>query len=1014
MNSKAQRKHNQKVIPTFYHKLDYNETSEKKKTTFDKMKAKTNKKNLTTIFSTTNDGDYKFKFFNNLEGFNSKATKTELKKLLYPMFKNQTHSLNIFKQGRRLNTKWKMASGIMIDIDNGKSIKEAIEILKKEEVSYYIIPSKSHQIDKKGITCDRFHIYIKTDQIITDKNIHKMLTNYFSEILQSDIKAKDLARFFGPTPNLKIDDIIINTKGELSKKKIKKLISNIDNREFEYTKKKKKIKEKSESEYNNININEEAITNFLKHVNNRFPQLISENLNPSNSSFSFYRNKKDKNPGVYCLYDDTTIHDNNGKKYNLTYSLQNFNETVDCYDKVPEIDELLTEITNEIYAEPEKSKLYMFRDNEGTGKSYGALRIIKKGDFFLSPDKKRQEEVNQILNTQRKEHIILFSNMDIIANVIAENRGLNSKDLMKLINKIAYQYNKSYIEEIVEWNENDKEHINNISKNHLEFTQVKSTHNKKLLKKYSSKWTKENKKIISNKEVIKNKDLSDDEKADIITSNSGLKQFLDKNKDLNDNEKEAILIFYNNQISNIIKKDKIILTTHHKFATMVSLISELHDGVSPIIAHMDEIIPDLFNSYKVVTSSNSKSFITLINDAVNNTPDTYTLESYTNNVNVLTKKEFFNKWWEVPFLNIIAYTTETAPIKMIASYNKSYENNYFDISHRILTDNIKIIGVQSLNSQSKNGQVLKGKQKGFFVIENIMKELDVKKENIIMNGVGQKWNLKNNKGSNKFVQTFNKLNQKENIAIVITNPHPNEIDSQKAIYVPMCENEIKDIENEENRVFTSTERHQYIHNRLNSDELTEMAKKDVIIDKTQQALGRLAGYRKHKNVKNIYLIISDNLLQYLHELNYVTPNVLTYTSLYASKQNQEIHYTEWEFIKKMTLLSSTEDNLQDKLEDKNLSLDWFNDIYRTIKHKIKQFYNDIESLKYKFNYTISTFIQKRMCWLKKKYKALYILRNKILSQKKSNITHNYTKLKFEGINLLDIEGIDINKLIKSV
>lgn len=52
---------------------------------------------------------------------------------------------------------------LILDIDDGLTIKEAKEIFK--EYKYLICTTKSHQVEKKGLRCDRFRIILPSDNI---------------------------------------------------------------------------------------------------------------------------------------------------------------------------------------------------------------------------------------------------------------------------------------------------------------------------------------------------------------------------------------------------------------------------------------------------------------------------------------------------------------------------------------------------------------------------------------------------------------------------------------------------------------------------------------------------------------------------------------------------------------------------------------------------------------------------------------------------------------------------------
>ena len=70
-----------------------------------------------------------------------------------------------FKNATKKSENWNndKQNLLILDIDDGLSIDEAKE--KFKQYKYFICTTKSHQIEKKGLKCDRFRIILKSDNI---------------------------------------------------------------------------------------------------------------------------------------------------------------------------------------------------------------------------------------------------------------------------------------------------------------------------------------------------------------------------------------------------------------------------------------------------------------------------------------------------------------------------------------------------------------------------------------------------------------------------------------------------------------------------------------------------------------------------------------------------------------------------------------------------------------------------------------------------------------------------------
>ena len=141
------------------------------------------------------------------------ADKNELESI----FKSHNYSLITWKidktkkdnnyNRRRLKLNFELAAGLVIDIDENLSIKDAIERLKEKNYKHVIITSRNHQKDteKEGEFSpaqDRYHILLFFNKEVTDPDKYSELYSYFTSLFPNlDPKCKSLERFLFGSPS---------------------------------------------------------------------------------------------------------------------------------------------------------------------------------------------------------------------------------------------------------------------------------------------------------------------------------------------------------------------------------------------------------------------------------------------------------------------------------------------------------------------------------------------------------------------------------------------------------------------------------------------------------------------------------------------------------------------------------------------------------------------------------------------------------------------------------------------
>ena len=80
----------------------------------------------------------------------------------------------VFKGGKKVSENWDNSNQnlLIFDIDDGLSINEAMNIFR--DYNYLIATTKSHQVDKKGVKCDRFRVIIPSDNIPRGEDYFKL------------------------------------------------------------------------------------------------------------------------------------------------------------------------------------------------------------------------------------------------------------------------------------------------------------------------------------------------------------------------------------------------------------------------------------------------------------------------------------------------------------------------------------------------------------------------------------------------------------------------------------------------------------------------------------------------------------------------------------------------------------------------------------------------------------------------------------------------------------------------
>jgi len=105
-----------------------------------------------------------------------------------------------FKNNHRLDENYEGEEDVLIlDIDEAVTLDQAKILFSK--YTNFIITSKSHQIEKNNIVCDRYRVFIKLESTLQDAELRvELINNIFTNFPFVDKKCKNPSRFYFASP----------------------------------------------------------------------------------------------------------------------------------------------------------------------------------------------------------------------------------------------------------------------------------------------------------------------------------------------------------------------------------------------------------------------------------------------------------------------------------------------------------------------------------------------------------------------------------------------------------------------------------------------------------------------------------------------------------------------------------------------------------------------------------------------------------------------------------------------
>ncbi len=110
----------------------------------------------------------------------------------------------LWKDGQRKGDQFLFSDFLVLDYDEGLSIKDAISMFKDDLGAKFILgTTKSHQKEKNGKPpCDRFRVIIPWHERLSVSAVYLQNMYKITAKLQTDVACKDLARHYQPCTDI--------------------------------------------------------------------------------------------------------------------------------------------------------------------------------------------------------------------------------------------------------------------------------------------------------------------------------------------------------------------------------------------------------------------------------------------------------------------------------------------------------------------------------------------------------------------------------------------------------------------------------------------------------------------------------------------------------------------------------------------------------------------------------------------------------------------------------------------
>lgn len=298
----------------------------------------------------------------------------------------------------------KVSNFIFLDIDSGLTIKEAIEILDKNNLSYLLFTSTSHTVKQ-----NKFHILVPLLKPITTKEDYQAYWSYLNQLFncKTDIACKHPSRACYPSLN--------------PKEIINKLFRNDLHLDTKLLNEYKKVNEfcNKTAMYSNIEVTNE----FLDSLHSLNPALIL--VEKTDKFIKFKRDSDDRVGNVlyYLEQNKKVLHDiSRDSRIDLLFSNEEFENAILANDSRISIQEAIkNDLLKHFETKEMKLECGLVPDNktiiianEGVGKSEAIISLCKDEKIiYAAHTLKRVEEIKSSFNQKGIPFEVCLSNEEI-------------------------------------------------------------------------------------------------------------------------------------------------------------------------------------------------------------------------------------------------------------------------------------------------------------------------------------------------------------------------------------------------------------------------------------------------------------------------------------------------------------------------------------------------------------------------------------------------------------------------
>jgi len=108
----------------------------------------------------------------------------------------------LWAKGVRSKNNFRIAEWIGLDFDDGMTLENAVKTF--DEYLCVIGTTKSHRVEKRGVSNDRFRVFIKLNKVCTNANDYEETVKHMIKKHGADKACSDAGRFFWPCKTIEL------------------------------------------------------------------------------------------------------------------------------------------------------------------------------------------------------------------------------------------------------------------------------------------------------------------------------------------------------------------------------------------------------------------------------------------------------------------------------------------------------------------------------------------------------------------------------------------------------------------------------------------------------------------------------------------------------------------------------------------------------------------------------------------------------------------------------------------